>query len=84
MTRRHLSIRSGNKAHPAAEALTVDFSSYVNSTRVGEWYSYPRDACSLLLPCHLPSQTASERAFFHISAEPTTVENLALNQLLTE
>src|SRR6516225_149541 len=46
--RRHLRIRSGNKAHPAVEALTVGIAiAAATAFAARERYSYPRDARSL-------------------------------------
>ena len=61
-TGRHLSIRLGNKAHPAVETLTVDIGRYVNSVCQGG--VFVSSGCLLaLLPCHRPSPIAIERAF---------------------
>jgi len=55
MTRRHLSVRFGNKAHPAVEALAVDLST-LRQWRRGQGALFVSAGCLLaLLPCHQPS-----------------------------
>src|SRR5712671_6020096 len=77
LTRRLLSIRFGNQAHPAVEALTVDIGCYVNSICQGA--VFVSAGCLLaLLPCHRPSPMTTERNTFPQRPVATTVENLPL------
>jgi len=58
-----LSVRFGNKAHPAVEALTVDISLPLAQQR-GQGAVFVSAGCLLaLLPCHWPSPIAIEQAF---------------------
>src|SRR5215472_18063085 len=73
-TRRHLRIRSGNKAHPSVEDLALVVLMLVEVAPSSRSHIRTEGLPARSIRCHEPSQMATERRDFHSRAAATTVE----------